>query len=129
MTKNSSSKASFMIYSLFLARCKKVKLFVEVRERNGPEDHIEEKEDNEVSNLSCSIDPVSLNPVRIPARVVSEQVNLIVISFSFTIILPVSVSVLLSLHFRVDCYLRLWVSWNESIHCRVDNHDQDDDIE
>ena len=56
-----------------------------------------------LSHLSCSIDPVSLNPAGIPARVVSEQVNLIVISFSFTIILPVSVSVLLSLYFRIDC--------------------------
>ena len=52
-------------------------LGVVVTEGDAPEDHVEEEEDHEVDNSTQVVYLVSLHPVRVPARVLSEGVNLV----------------------------------------------------
>ena len=44
---------------------------------NTPEDDIEEKEQHEVDDSTKVVNFVSLHPVRIPTRIVTEGINLI----------------------------------------------------
>ena len=55
-------------------------LGVVVAESDAPEDHVEEEEDHEVDNSTQVVDFVSLHPVRVPARVISEGINLVLVS-------------------------------------------------
>ena len=52
-------------------------LGVVVTEGDAPEDHVEEEEDHEVDNSTQVVYLVSLHPVRVPARVLSEGINLV----------------------------------------------------
>ena len=55
-------------------------LGVVVTEGDAPEDHVEEEEDHEVDNSTQVVYLVSLHPVRVPARVLSEGINLVLVS-------------------------------------------------
>ena len=55
-------------------------LGVVVTEGDAPEDHVEEKEDHQVDDSTQVVNFVSLHPVRVPARVLSEGINLVLVS-------------------------------------------------
>ena len=57
--------------------CSWMLLGVVVAESDTPEDHVEEEEDHEVDDSPQVVYLVSLHPVRVPARVLSEGVNLV----------------------------------------------------
>ena len=52
---------------------------VVVTESYAPEDHVEEEEDHQVDDSTQVVDFVSLHPVRVPARVLSEGINLVLL--------------------------------------------------
>ena len=49
-------------------------------EGDAPEDHVEEEEHHEVDDPAQVVDFVSLHPVRVPAGVLSEGINLVLVS-------------------------------------------------
>ena len=55
-------------------------LGVVVAQGDAPEDHVEEEEDHEVDNSTQVVYLVSLHPVRVPAGVLSEGINLVLVS-------------------------------------------------
>ena len=55
-------------------------LGVVVAEGDAPEDHVEEEEDHQVDDSTQVVNFVSLHPVRVPARVLSEGINLVLVS-------------------------------------------------
>ena len=66
-------------------------LGVVVAESDAPEDHVEEEENHEVDDSTQVVYFVSLHPVRVPARVLSEGINLVSSqSRRLLIILPTS---------------------------------------
>ena len=68
-----------------------------VAEGYTPEDHVEEEEDHQVDDPPKIVDLVSFNPVRVPARVLAEGVDLLT-----RLLLPFLVSVLDKSQFWVD---------------------------
>ena len=54
-------------------------LCIVVTEGNTPEDQIEKEEEDEVDDSPEVVNLVSLHPVRVPARVLSEGINLVLL--------------------------------------------------
>ena len=63
---------------------------VVVTESYAPEDHVEEEEDHEVDDSPQVVYLVSLHPVRVPARVLSEGINLVSSLSRQVILVPTS---------------------------------------
>lgn len=65
-------------------------LGVVVAESDAPEDHVEEEEDHEVDDSAQVVYFVSLHPVRVPSRVLSEGINLVSSLSRQVILVPTS---------------------------------------
>ena len=65
-------------------------LGVVVAKSDAPEDHVEEEEDHEVDDSAQVVYFVSLHPVRVPARVLSEGINLVSSLSRQVILVPTS---------------------------------------
>ena len=77
-------------------------LCIVVTEGNTPEDQIEKEEENEVDDSPEVVNLVSLHPVRVPAGVVTERINVVALVVLVAIAsLP---SVLGESQSRVDCF-------------------------
>ena len=59
--------------------CFQFLLGISVRESYRPEGNIEDQEYQNVQNLAESIYPVSLHPSRLPVRIFSEEIYLIIL--------------------------------------------------
>ena len=67
-------------------------LGVVVAEGDAPEDHVEEEEDHQVDDSTQVVNFVSLHPVRVPARVLSEGINLVLVSRRRLLIIIIIIS-------------------------------------
>ena len=120
-------------------------LCIVVTEGNTPEDQIEKEEEDEVDDSPEVVNLVSLHPVRVPAGVVTERINVVALVVLVAIAsLP---SVLGESQSRVDCFglgaeyksepslvlptlpFILGISLDVRIHVGMDYHHHNNDVE